>query len=147
MPNSGGYRTQERFFQIPCIKMSKGLGNRQLIILRVFNEVPEGGYYVPVVYEKIKQVLYPELYKNYSVAQTGEESWNIMSQRGSDDRESKRRREEPSAKARLNRINVSISNSIRGLIKRGCLKEVRENMRHCDYKIFITQKGRDAIKP
>jgi hypothetical protein len=127
--------------------MSKNLGNRQLIILRVFNDLPEGGYFIPIVYEKIKQVLYPELYKIYSVAQTGEEFWNIMSTRVSDERESKRRREEPSSKARINRINVSISNSIQGLIKRGCLERVRENMRHSDYKIFITQKGRDAIKP
>lgn len=127
--------------------MSKGLGNRQLIILRVLNEIPEGGFYIPIAYERIKQVLYPELYKPYPLARLGEESWNILTQTGSDESESKRRREEPSAKARINRINVSISNSIRGLIKRGCLERVRENMKHSDYKIFITQKGRDAVKP
>jgi hypothetical protein len=130
--------------------MSKGLGKSQLIILRVFNEIPEGGYYIPVVYERIKQVLYPELYKTYLGTQGTEEDWNIMSQRAQgilDERESKRRREEPSGTARLNRINVSISNSVRGLIKRGCLERVRENMRRSDDKIFITQKGRDAIKP
>jgi hypothetical protein len=125
--------------------MSKGLGERQLIILRVFNEIPEGGYYVPIVYERIKQVLYPELYKAYQIAQIGEESWINTSKRVSNESEAKKRREEPTSKARINRINVSINNSIRGLIKRGCLKRVRENMGHSD-KIFITQKGRDAIK-
>jgi hypothetical protein len=127
--------------------MSKGLGRRQLIILLVLNEIPEGGFYIPIAYEKIKQVLYPDLYKPYPLNRLGEESWNIMSQIGSDESESKRRREEPSAKARINRINVSISNSIGGLIKRGYLERVKENMRHSDYKIFITQKGKDAIKP
>jgi len=125
--------------------MSKGLGERQLIILRVFNEIPEGGYYVPIVYERIKQVLYPELYKAYQVAQIGEEVWSNISQRVSNENEAKKRREEPAGKARLNRINVSISNSVRGLIKRGCLERVRENTRHSDM-IFITQKGKDAIK-
>jgi hypothetical protein len=130
--------------------MSKGLGKKQLIILRVFKEIPEGGYYIPIVYERIKQVLYPELYTTYPGAQGTEEDWNIMSQRAqrvSDERESKSRREEPSGKARLNRINVSISNSVRGLIKRGCLERVGKNKRLSDDKIFITQKGRDAIKP
>jgi hypothetical protein len=126
--------------------MSKGLGNRQLNILRVFNDISEGGYYTPIVYEIIKQVLYPELYRPYPIAQSGEETWNIISQRIPNGSEAKKRREEPTGKARLNRINVSISNSVRGLIKRGCLERVRENMRHSDDKIFITQKGRDAIK-
>ena len=126
--------------------MSEGLGERQLIILRVFNEIPEGGYYVPIVYERIKQVLYPELYKVYQVAQVGEEVWSNMSRKVSDESEAKKRREEPTGKARLNRINVSISNSVRGLIKRGCLRRGRENMGRSDM-IFITQKGRDAIKP
>src|SRR4030042_5201497 len=106
--------------------MSWGLGNRQLIILRVFNDMPVGGYYVPIVYERIKQVLYPELYKTYPVAQSGEEGWSIMSQRVPNESEAKKRREEPASKARLNRINVSINNSLRGLIKRGYLERVRE---------------------
>jgi hypothetical protein len=126
--------------------MSKGLGERQLIILRLFNEIPGGGYYVPIVYERIKQVLYPELYKVYYGAQVGEEPWSNKSQRGLDEREAKNRREEPTSKARQNRINVSISNSVRGLIKRGCLERGRENMGRSEM-IFITQKGRDAITP
>jgi hypothetical protein len=127
--------------------MSKYLGERQLTILRVFSEIPEGGYYVPVVYERIKQVLYPELYKTYQATRVGEEVWRIRSQGDPNESEAKKRREEPSGKARVNRLNISISNSMRGLINRGCLQRVRENLRHSDDKIFITQKGRDAIKP
>jgi hypothetical protein len=126
--------------------MSRGLGERQLIILRVFNEIPGGGYYAPIVYERIKQVLFPGLYKVYQAAQIGEEPWNNMSNRVLNESEAKNRREEPASKARLNRINVSISNSVRGLIKRGCLERRRENMGYSEM-IFITQKGRDAIKP
>ncbi len=127
--------------------MCKRLGNRQLTILRAFSEIPEGGYYVPIAYERIKQVLYPELYKIYQVAQAGEEVWRIRSQEEPNESEAKKRREEPPGKARANRINVSISNSVRGLINRGYLKRIRENKGHSDDKIFITQKGRDAIKP
>ena len=32
-----------------------------------------------IVYEKIKQVLYPNLYKTYPVVRIGEEAWSIMS--------------------------------------------------------------------
>ncbi len=114
-----------------AIAMSKGLGKQQKAILNIISESPGT---INEVYRKIKNVLYPEiefieperermkeiieLFEKY-----GHDAETFRAWRKNDEcsikYQRKRLKEDPGRKAILNRIRVSISTSIKGLVKRG----------------------------
>ena len=123
--------------------MSKGLGNRQREILRVIGELSGGGGRTPKVYRKIKEALYPDLYRSYPEPMDLESARII---RGLEKRDRARRRAYPMDKAVLNRLRVSITASVSGLIKRGYLQRIPGGWTRSG-ETYITPEGREIIKP
>lgn len=123
--------------------MSRGIGEQQKKILRVVSEIPDGGGRTPKVYRRIKEALYPELYRSYPEPMDLESARII---RGLEKRDRARRRAYPMDKTELNRLRVSITASVSGLIKRGYLQRIPGGWTRSG-ETYITPEGREIIKP
>ncbi|MEX0980640.1 MAG: hypothetical protein WDZ47_00995 [Bacteroidales bacterium] len=110
--------------------MSKGLGKRQIEILQIMAEIDQTydsqWIYLPLVYQKIKKKLYPEIKYN-STRPYNNDYWD----QGNYNRQ--------------NVARVTISNAVKSLVKRGYIKhEKRKRMWSFD-KIYLTDQGKEYV--
>lgn len=121
--------------------MGKGLGNQQKAILKIINEMPDGGGKISDVYAKLKVVLYPELYSEKENIEIifKDGTHKTLFQYGI--------RTNYTLHKEMNRARVSLCTSIKGLLKRGYLKETRcPEKFYGNGKFHITEEGKKEIK-
>ncbi len=109
--------------------MGKGIGNQQKAIMKVVRENPGD---LQDVYRRIKKALYPDVefiepidYQQLiEMCSSAKEAimWKDIKQNDLE-RQRKRLKNDPERSTQLNRIRVSVSTSVKGLVKRGYIKK------------------------